>query len=289
MKVQNELIEKEVSALMSSNFTALRLLAVNPALQEYLTAAPENRNSNMKNLVKNANTLFHDASNIVITENSGQQLVRSDDSKFVNLSARDYFKEAMKGNENVSEVVVSKTTGLAIVVIEVPVKNSDGKVIGMIQRNYNVSTLAELLRNEADSETRLAIFESNGKLVSHSELKIEKEEDRLDMSGQDFIKNAKVGEREIAEIILDGEKCLIGYEREPQTNWIVATVRPYSVIESKAISEALIWGGSWRGGFSADCYHCEFCGEQGRQTDYAGARHGGRNFQRQFVDEKYSD
>ena len=242
MKVQTELIEKEVSALMGSNFTALRLLAVNPAVQEYLTAAPENRSSNMKNLVQNANALFNDASNIVITENSGQQLIRSDDSKLVNLSARDYFREAMNGRENVSEVIVSKTSGLAIVVIEVPVKNSDGSIIGMIQRNYNISALADLLRKESDSETKLAIFESNGKLVSHSELKIEKEEDRLDMSRMDFIRNAKIGERQVSEIILDGEKFLISYEREPQTNWIIATIRPYSVIESKAMNEALIWG-----------------------------------------------
>ena len=58
---------------------------------------------------------------------------------------------------------MSKTTGLAIVVIEIPVKSSDGKVIGMIQRNYNISALADILKQEATDETELAIFESNGK------------------------------------------------------------------------------------------------------------------------------
>ena len=111
LNVTTELVEKEVAAMMGSNFTALRLLAVNPAVQEYLTASPENRSPNMKALVQNANALFKDSSNIVVTANSGMQLVRSDDSKLVDLSARDYFKEAMKGNEHVSEVVVSKTTG----------------------------------------------------------------------------------------------------------------------------------------------------------------------------------
>ena len=122
LNVKTEMIEKEVSSLMGSNFTALRFMAVNPSVQEYLKATPENRDPNMKKLVQNANVLFQDGSNIVITENSGQQVVRSDDAKLVNLSARDYFQEAMKGNEYVSEIVVSKTTGLAIVVVEVPVK-----------------------------------------------------------------------------------------------------------------------------------------------------------------------
>lgn len=96
----------------------------------------------------------------------------------------------MKGNESVSEVIVSKTTGIAIVVIEVPVKDANGKVIGMIHRNYNVSTLADFLKESADDHAELAIFEGNGKLMVHSSLTIEKDEDRLDMSGYTFIKDA---------------------------------------------------------------------------------------------------
>lgn len=239
MKVQTELIGKEASSMMGNNFTALRLLAVNPTVQNYLTAASENRNADMKSLVKGANALFKDSSNIVITDKAGQQLVRSDDSKLVDLSSRDYFKEAMQGKEYVSGVVVSKTTGLSIVVIEVPVKDSNGKVIGMIQRNYNVSSLSELLKQEADEETRLAIFEGNGKLFAHSSIKIEKEEDRIDASSYDFIKKATSGEIYTEEIEIDGAKHLISYEKEPYTGWIVTTIRPYSFIEKQAINEAL--------------------------------------------------
>jgi len=243
LNVKTEMIEKEVSALMGSNFTALRFMAVNPSVQEYLKATPENRDPNMKKLVQNANALFQDGSNIVITENSGQQVVRSDDAKLVNLSARDYFQEAMKGNEYVSEVVVSKTTGLAIVVVEVPVKDSSGKVIGMIQRNYNISALKEFLKEDADETTALAIFESNGKLVSHSSIDIAKDEDRIDMSSYDFISKAQVGGENVFEIVIDGEKQLVTCEKEPQTGWIIAAFRPYSAVEAHAIQEALVLGG----------------------------------------------
>ena len=243
LKVKNELIEKEVSAMMSSNFTALRLLAVNPNVQEYLTAAPENRNPNMRSLVQNANALFKDDSNIIISDGTGQQIVRSDDSKLVDVSSRDYFKAAMQGNESVSEVIVSKTTGLAIGVIEVPVKTPDGKIIGMIQRNYNISALSELLRQEGDVQTELAVFEGNGKAVSHSSLQISKEEDRLDMSRYGFISKARVGEHDVAEIDVDGEKKLVSFEREPQTDWIIATFRSYSEVEAAAFNEAAVLGG----------------------------------------------
>ncbi len=240
--VTTELVEKEVAAMMGSNFTALRLLAVNPAVQEYLTASPENRSPNMKALVQNANALFKDSSNIVVTANSGMQLVRSDDSKLVDLSARDYFKEAMKGNEHVSEVVVSKTTGLAIVVIEVPVKNSDGKVIGMIQRNYNVSAMTDILKNAANDTTELAIFEGNGKLISHSVLEIGKDDERLDMSKYDFISKAQVDSEEVFEVVIDGEKKIVSSAKDPQTGWIIAAFRTHSAVEANAMHEALILG-----------------------------------------------
>lgn len=242
LNVTNELIEKEIFSMIGNNFTALRLLAVNPSVQEYLMATPENRNPNMKALVQNANALFRDESNIVITGNDGQQLVRSDTGNLVNLQERDYFKAAMRGEEYVSEIIVSKTTGKAITVIEVPVKTPDGRVIGMIQRNYNISALTQLLRNAANPETELAIFEGNGKLVSHSTINIEKEEDRIDMSRYPFINQAREDGQQTFEIVVDGEKKLVSCEREPQTGWIVATFRLYSVVEEHAINEAMVMG-----------------------------------------------
>ena len=240
LSVQNDLIEKEVYSLMGSNFTALRLLAVNPDVQEYLMVAPENRSPNMKSMIENANALFNDNSNIIICGKNGMQIVRSDNSKLVDVSSRDYFKEALKGNEYVSEVIVSKNTGLAIVVIEVPVKNSAGQVIGMIQRNYNVSALSDLLKAAVDDHTELAIFENNGKLLAHSSIKIEKEEDRIDMSAYDFIRTAQNSVVGVGEVTADGERKIVSYEREPQTGWVVASFRLYDVVESHAYQETAV-------------------------------------------------
>lgn len=150
---------------------------------------------------------------MAISGSYGMQLVRSDNEKVVDVSTRDYFHEAMKGNEDVSEVVVSKSTGKAIVVIEVPVKDDGGKVIGMIQRNYNISVLSDFLKSEADDHTELAIFEGNGKLLAHSSKTISKDEDRVDMSSYDFIKNAQNDTVGVGEVTIDGERKLVSYEK----------------------------------------------------------------------------
>ena len=153
LKIKNDFIAQDVSLMIGNNFTALRLLAINPTVQEYLTASPESRNPQMKTLIQNTNLLFKDDSNIILTGQDGQQIVRSDSAKLVNLQSRDYFQEAMRGNENVSDIIVSKTSGLSIVVIEVPVKDTAGNIIGMIQRNYNISVLDEVVHSQSDAET----------------------------------------------------------------------------------------------------------------------------------------
>ena len=240
LHVNNELIEKEVADLIGSNFTALRLLAVNPSVQEYLTVPPENRSSNMKNLVRNANDLFKDASNIIISDAKGMQVVRSDDAKLVDVSTRDYFTAASKGNESVSDVIGSKTTGSAIVVMEVPVKNPAGQVIGMIQRNYNIAALEKLLSESAEEDVEIAIFESGGKMVSHSAIKIEKEEDRLNMSGFEFINKARVGETDFYEVTIDGDKKMLSCQRDEQTGWVIAAWQSDKIIEAEAYEETYV-------------------------------------------------
>ncbi|MBO4401271.1 MAG: methyl-accepting chemotaxis protein [Selenomonadaceae bacterium] len=239
LKIKNDFIAQDVSSMIGNNFTALRLLAINPAVQEYLTAPPESRSTQMKSLLQNTNALFNDASNIVLTGSDGNQLVRSDEAKLVNLQSRDYFQEAMRGNENVSDIVVSKTSGLAIVVIEVPVKNAAGKVTGMIQRNYNISVLDELVKTQSNAETEIIILDRDGKLVAHSDREIKSEEDRTDMSQYEFFKQAKAGNSGVMEETVEDVRKIVTYAHESQTGWIISTLRSYEDAEAQAYWQAM--------------------------------------------------
>ena len=112
----------------------------------------------------------------------------------------------------------------------------------MIQRNYNVSAMTDILKNAANDTTELAIFEGNGKLISHSVLEIGKDDERLDMSKYDFISKAQVGGEEVFDIVIDGEKKLVSSSKDPQTGWIIAAFRTYSAVEANAMHDALIFG-----------------------------------------------
>ncbi len=123
----------------------------------------------------------------------------------------------MRGNENVSDVIVSKTSGLSIVVIEVPVKNSAGNVVGMLQRNYNISILNEVVNSQADENTEIFILDKHGKLVAHSGVEIKSEEDRLDMSSYEFFKKAQTVKSGTEEENLAGEHKIVSFALDEQT------------------------------------------------------------------------
>lgn len=239
LKIKNDFIAQDVSMMIGNNFTALRLLAINHTVQDYIIAPPEARSAQMKSLLKNTNSLFKDASNIVLTDGEGDQLVRSDDAKLVNLKSRDYFKAAMHGEESVSDIIVSKTSGLAIVVIAVPVYSDSGQIVGMIQRNYDVSTLAELAKTQANESTEIIILGRDGRLVAHSDKKISSDDDRDDMSQHEFFKLASTGNSGVLEETVEGVRKIVTYAREPQTGWIISTFRPYDVAREQAYWQAI--------------------------------------------------
>ncbi|MBQ7704348.1 MAG: HAMP domain-containing protein [Selenomonadaceae bacterium] len=243
LKIKNDFIAQDISSMIGNNFIALRLLALNPTVQDYLMTHSATDIPQMKTLIQNSNSLFNDSSNIVLTGNDGEQIVRSDSAKLVNLKSRDYFQEAMRGNENVSDVIVSKTSGLSIVVIEVPVKNSAGNVVGMLQRNYNISILNEVVNSQADENTEIFILDAHGKLVARSNFEIKSEEDRIDMSGYEFFGKAKTEKNGIAEENFDGEHKIISFAVEKHTGWIIATTKPYSFVTAQAYSQAYVLAG----------------------------------------------
>ena len=87
----------------------------------------------------------------------------------------------MQGKEAISDVVVSKATGRFISVIAVPVMNDSGNVLGMLQRDYDLSVLQDFVKKCADEQTRVFIIDKQGKLLAHSEQAVEKDADRIDM------------------------------------------------------------------------------------------------------------
>ena len=182
---------------------------------------------------------MNDDNNLIVTDGQAQQLIRSDHLGLVNISTRQYFKDAMSGKESISDVLVSKATGKFITVIEVPVKSENGQVIGLVQRDYSLDVLEDFVKAQADDITNVLIIDRQGKLLSHSARPVTKEEDRIDETQYNFVKQAISGQSGLDEVEIDGDVSLVSYSQNSETGWIIATVRPYKYIMSQANEQAI--------------------------------------------------
>ncbi|WP_371363730.1 Methyl-accepting chemotaxis protein McpA [Sporomusa rhizae] len=239
---RSQLVEENINALLKENFTGLRALVANP-LTNLFFEDPVAYLAPMRGAVINTNKIYHDANPTHLSNANGMQIIRSDGLPVVDISSRAYYKTAMQGKEEISPVLISKATGRFITVLAVPVLNQDGKVIGMLQRDYDLSVLQEFVKSQSDEKKQVFIVDKEGKLLAHSAKKVETEADRVDETGYEFIKKALTGESGNAAVDMEGEKSLLSYRQNPQTGWVIITSNSYDAVRKKSINDALVFGG----------------------------------------------
>ena len=81
-----------------------------------------------------------------VTDNKGKTIATTDGKEY-QLSDREYWKKAIKGETNISDPIVSRSTGNVIVVVAVPIKSEMGTILGVAAGNVNMNRLAEIIQN----------------------------------------------------------------------------------------------------------------------------------------------
>lgn len=88
----------------------------------------------------------------------------------INISSRNYFKEAMNGRIVVSEVMNSMMfEGDSVQIIAVPVQNGKKEVTGIVYGIFNSGTISEMLQELSigDEENYVCILDSRGNYITH--------------------------------------------------------------------------------------------------------------------------
>lgn len=185
----------------------------------------------LKNLNKNGNGMFE---SLFFTDSKGIVIADAADGKAagVDISKRDYFISASKSGEIVvSDVVVSASTGNPIMVVAVPLYDTNGGFIGAFGMPIDFGKLTELLikRTEGVSynyiifnklgdviahEKKELIFTSNMSKESDSQKKLY-DEMQLSNSGYGFYNKS-------------GVEKLMAYDKYEETGWFVCTASTVS-------------------------------------------------------------
>ena len=242
--LRNSIVNEHLTEHFERTLAVLRTVARNPLTQDYILASKESRSPLMQQTINQTNDVFNDTDNMILTDQYGDQLVRSDTFPLINVEHRRYFHEAMQGDEYISDVLISLANNRLITVLEVPVFDKNNATIGVVQRDYDLEALQRYVLDLTTPHTRVMITDSLGNLVAYSEKKVETNE-LVGMSTNPAVAAGLAGKTGSldAKIAVYGsnkkERMLLSYSRNELSGWVIITEKSYRYIWQEVILDAV--------------------------------------------------
>ena len=219
--LRNAIISEHITELIEKNLAVLKSIAASPNVIDYVQSPTEEGKQYVSKIMYETDEIFNDNNMTALTGADGWQLIRTDGSTLVNLQKRQHFQEAIKGRTYVSDIISSMSTGKMVIVMEVPVRNAEGKAVGMVQRNFDLFALQDYVQNFDAEEISVIIMDRTGRIIANSD-------DVSDVGGSGVIK-----------LKIDNEDSLATYSRNLNTGWMIITIRPYHYIMDQIYDRAV--------------------------------------------------
>ncbi len=138
----------------------------------------------------------------------------------LNLKERDYVQTAMKGNIGISDLNISKVSGLPVVAVAAPLKR-EGSIVGAIYMTINIAGLTDhFFKGVTTGESGyMMMFNSRGGFLSHPQLKEMNQRETTPPYITNMLK-AKEG----IEFFKDdsGREYMAAFTTDSQLGWVVA-------------------------------------------------------------------
>ncbi len=229
---QAKYIATAFSDEIKRNIDVTSTVADNPTTIVYMEGTAGITDDVMVQMMQASDAIMDDGSLMAIADTTGMQIVRSS-GKCVDVSKREYFAEAMKGNKSISNIIVSASTGARQITLAVPIKGSDGTIKGEVQRNYDLAALHELL---AANTSDAFVLDRDGFMAAHAQFDIAAE-DEYDMSGSPFVAN---DEGVLVDKTSYDKPLIMAYTKDPLTGFTIVVSNDYNEAMSSAKRSALI-------------------------------------------------
>ncbi len=229
---QARYLSTEYSDVIKENLNLVRVIAENPTTIVYMEKTAGITDDVMIEMMQAADRIMDDGSVMAIADTTGMQIVRSGGA-CVDVSTREYWIETMKGNTYISNILVSKSTGARQVTIAVPIRGSDGSILGEVQRNYDLEAMHELLAEHTDDAF---VCDRDGVMAAHAQFSIAAE-DVYDMAGAPYFANES---GTFVDKVTFDNPLIMSYYRDPLTGYTIIVSDNYDLVMASAVRTAMI-------------------------------------------------
>ena len=227
-KEQNEwsawYLQSSLNTIFSKGESALYSIASSQHTVDFLTTGEYA--SEVKNQMQYVNKVLGDGNEMTIVNTSGMMVLRSDDKTLSDVSSRDYFQGAMKGQTYASEVMVSSSTKLRSICLAVPVYQTGTKnIVGVIYRSYDLEQLHDVL---VDAGGNSFIVDRNGTIAAMSSAVISADDEPVSVAEAEYMKTDE--ESGTIENAFNGEDQYISFVKEPISGVTVCMTVPMAQV-----------------------------------------------------------
>ena len=241
---QAELVSQQLQTIYRTNIEAIRTLANTPEVRTYLEGEPgdETLETLIFDQMLTIDENMGDGNAIAISGSDGEQRLRTK-GKCVNVAEREYFQVPMGGaSEYISDMIVSKSTGSAIITFSVPVKSLDGsKIVGIVQRNYDVTVLHDLVVGDVMQDRQeILMVDRTGTVVAHSAREVNTEDPETQEMNPFYTDSRGDKTNGNYSAPWMGDTWLISWEKLADSEWVVASCRVQEVALASVYSTVLI-------------------------------------------------
>jgi methyl-accepting chemotaxis protein len=238
MNWQAQYIESKFVAIIDRNMDLIRQVGINPTVIAYITAPEAGIGDDViMQTISSVDEVLADGNSTTITGADGVQIMRSDGGKLVDVHEREYFIQAMKGQPFVSDVIVSASTGTRQITFAAPIQTTDGAIVGIVQRNYNLNDFHDLLAAESEDAF---IADRTGLVAAHSQYQIgEGAHDEESRATSEFMVSGKSQGFYFVDTG-KGYDAYVSYVVEPQSNYRVCVASNSIKVLSSARKTAYI-------------------------------------------------
>lgn len=191
---------------------------------------------NALSMLVDGNDAFTEFDAIILSDASGAYNGTNGGSG--SIKDRDYFKLAMQGKASISEPVISKSTGKPIIVVAHPVKNSAGRVVGLIGGTVNLDKITDLVNQEKLGETGYAFMASNdGTVMAHVDHEKIMTDNVLEDKPESFLEVSRrmvAKEKDVASYTYNKVTKIVAFAPIETTGWSVGMTTTYDEVTQAA-------------------------------------------------------
>lgn len=239
LKQQTESASNSIEERIDSIKNVLEVASLNEDISNAITSSNSNDLNKAYQYIQSVqekNNQYMEA--MIITDATGKTIIdNKTQNSNIDLSDRDYIKNALNGKEQVSEVLTSRFTGNPAIFIACPLKQGD-KIIGTIVGSINFNDISSYASKIKIGQNGYAyMIDKNGLIVYHPDKDKILKENASDNANDDFkaiINKMKNGESSDAYYTYNNVKKYVVYQ--PVGNWVIACTADYNDYMSSSIS-----------------------------------------------------